>query len=214
MKIYFVLIIWLFLTCVLKGQIENGMNLTGSDILEQQTNCVNPVLVYEDSARLPLRKFVLEQMGDLSGKTVIDIGAGPGFFAFEIAKKAKRVIATELDDLFLEYMSQNCQKGNICNFEIREADNEQSELKSLQVDYALMVYVFHYLHDPKVFLNNLKNALTSNGKIFIVNSQISSVIIKDYLMGAGFVDLREEFFQYETANCGKQEIQLITATLP
>ena len=51
---------------------------------EKPSRCSNPIAVYEDLARLPLRDFVLKEMGALKGKTVLDIGAGPGFFAFEM----------------------------------------------------------------------------------------------------------------------------------
>lgn len=63
--------------------------------------CKSPIPVYQDPARIPWRNFLREKLGDLSGKTI----SGTGFYAFEMAKPAERVYATELDPLFLTYLS-------------------------------------------------------------------------------------------------------------
>ena len=42
----------------------------------------------------------------LDGKTVADIGAGTGYFAFPLAKKAAKVIAIDIDQRFLDYIEQ------------------------------------------------------------------------------------------------------------
>jgi SAM-dependent methyltransferase len=179
-----------------------------------QSSCQSPIEIYENPERLPLRNFVLEEMGDLRGTTVLDIGAGPGFFAFETAKTAGKVIATELDPLFLEYMNKKKAELGIRNFEVRKADEHQSEFEGIRADYALMVYVFHYLEDPKMFLSRLTAALKPGGKVFIANAQLSPVIIKDYLSRVGFREIGEATFMHEMGSCGPQEVQLISATLP
>ena len=178
----------------------------------QQTECKSPIAVYEDPARIPFRNFVLGEMGDLTGKTVVDIGAGTGFFAFEAAQTAEKVIATELDPMFLNFMNKKKEEQNIANFTVLEADENQSELKNLEVDIAFMVYVFHYLDNPKMFLKKLITTIRPGGKIHIANAQLSSVIIKDYLEMVGFSDIKEASFSYPQAGCGDVKVQLISAT--
>lgn len=180
-------------------------------ISPQQSQCRNPIDVYNDPSRKPLRKFILDEMGNLKGKTVVDIGAGPGFFAFEMAKQAKKVIATELDPLFLNYMGDKQSENRVKNFEVLPALSNHSELTNLKADYALMVYVFHYLDDPKLFLKQLKKGLRPGGKIFIANVQMSSVIIKDYLELAGFNKIKEASFTSKVNGCGSQNVKLISA---
>ncbi len=153
-------------------------------------------------------------MGSLEGKTVIDLGAGSGFFAFEMAASADKVIATELDPLFLDYMKEKKERLGVAGFEIRRADSNHSELEGLRADYALMVYVFHYLEDPKSFLASLKKALQPGGRLYIANAQLSPVIIKDYLELAGFAQIKEVHFVHELPGCGPQPIQLISGQLP
>ncbi|MGB0932606.1 MAG: class I SAM-dependent methyltransferase, partial [Chitinophagales bacterium] len=43
---------------------------------------------------------------DIEGKTVVDIGAGTGYFAFRMLNKAKKVIAVDVDKRFIDYMNQ------------------------------------------------------------------------------------------------------------
>ena len=197
------------------GEDENSTptDIRSTSQVEETTSCQSPIQVYQDPSRLPLREFVLAQMGDLDGKTVLDIGAGPGFFAFEMAKEAGKVIATELDPLFTNYMREEVTRLNLKNFEVRTANARQSELKGLQVDYALMVYAFHYLDDPKVFLSRLKEAMVTEGKLFIANAQLSPAIVRDYLEQAGFTDVREAYYTMESTGCGPQQVQLVSGTL-
>ena len=180
-----------------------------------QAECVNPIQFYEDPARIPLRTFVLDELGDLDGKTVLDIGAGTGFFAFEMAETAKRVLTTELDPSFLKYMTEKKTKLNVNNFEVLPADESHSELENLHVDYALMVYVFHYLDNPKLYFKKLRKTLNPDGKIFIANAQIAPTIIKDYLEMTGFVNISESHFSYTQAGCAEDvQVQMISAQLP
>ena len=182
---------------------------------EQQGVCVSPIAAYEDEGRIPLRNFVLQGMGDLRGKTVLDIGAGPGFFAFEMAQSAKKVIATELDQQFLKYMKDKKTQLKLKNVEVIEALETHKEFKKIETDYALMVYVFHYLDDPKSFLSELKKSIRPGGKLFIANAQLSSVIIRDYLALAGFSEFEEEAFSFsQGGGCGPVQVQLISATNP
>ena len=194
---------------------QQYQNLTSCSVEEKtaHANCASPIQIYEDPSRIPLRSFVLDEMGELKGKTVGDLGAGPGFFAFEMAKTADKVIATELDQLFLNYMEEKKSKDGISNFEILPADKSHKELENLKVDYALMVYVFHYLDNPRSFLEKLKESIHPGGKVFIANAQMSPVIIEDYLEMTGFENISTKSFSYPQPGCGDVEVELVSAQI-
>src|SRR5579864_911511 len=61
---------------------------------------------FEDPVRAQWQKpeKVIASLGTLDGKTVADIGAGTGYFAFPIAKEAAKVIAIDIDQRFLDYI--------------------------------------------------------------------------------------------------------------
>ena len=128
-------------------------------------------------------------------------------------KTADQVIVSELDPLFLSYMKEKKKRLGIRNFEIVKASESHTELQNIKTDYALMVYVFHYLDDPKLFLKELTKTLLPGGQLFIANAQLSPVIIRDYLEGAGFDQITEKPFSYPQSGCGDVHLQLISATL-
>src|SRR5256885_9385708 len=57
---------------------------------------------FEDPSRAQWQKpdEIIAGLDPLDGKTVADIGAGTGYFAFPIAKKAAKVIAIDIDKRF------------------------------------------------------------------------------------------------------------------
>lgn len=166
--------------------------------------------IWEDPSREPLRSGIAELMPGLSGSTIVDIGAGAGYFAFEYAESAKKVIATELDLRLIEYMTNKKERLGLDNISIKIAHSDQSEFKKTSIDYALMVNVYHELNDPKIFLPRLKANMNTGGKIIIVESHISPVIVTDYLENAGFTDVEVIPFVYNSS-CGPTEVSIITA---
>lgn len=167
--------------------------------------------VYENPERKPLRNELRKYLGDMEGKIVADIGAGAGYFSFEYAKDASQVIATELDDRLINYMNQKKQEHALENLQVMRAKENFAELKGLNIDVVLMVDVYHELDDPKNMLPALKQNMSANSKIVIVESHISPKIVTDYLSLVGFANNQINTFSYETS-CGQQQINIISAS--
>ena len=55
---------------------------------------------------------VIALLGDLNGKTVMDIGAGSGYFTFRMAAKGARVIAADVDQRFLDFITEKRKQLN------------------------------------------------------------------------------------------------------
>ena len=49
---------------------------------------------------------VLGYIGDVSGKKILDIGAGTGYFSFKLAAKGADVIAGDVDDRFQKFIQE------------------------------------------------------------------------------------------------------------
>jgi predicted RNA methylase len=50
--------------------------------------------------------LVIQQLGDVNGKTVADLGAGTGYFSRRIAYKGARVIAIDIDPQAIQWMQE------------------------------------------------------------------------------------------------------------
>ena len=166
--------------------------------------------VYESPEREVLRTELLSLFGPLKGKDLLDIGAGAGYFAFEYAKSARNVVATELNDQLIDYMIKKKRNLGLSNLSVVEGSNDFSELKGKSFDIALMVDVYHELNDPKAMLPILKNSMKANGRIVIVESHLSPIIVTDYLEMAGFSNTKISKFSYDT-QCGLAEVNIISA---
>ena len=127
---------------------------------------------FEDPARARWQKptEVIASLGSLDGKTVADIGAGTGYFAFRIGKKAARVIAIDIDQRFLDYIEQKKQREKIgANIETRLASPDSPRLKPGEADVVLIVDTFHHIENRIDYLRNLKKDLRKGGVLVIID---------------------------------------------
>ena len=130
---------------------------------------------FESESRIEEQKpdDVISLFGDLTGKTIVDIGAGTGLFSFKMAEKAEKVIAADVDDRFLEFvrfrldtMSDVSLKNKI---ESRKIPYDNPGLKNLEVDGVLLVNTYHHIEGRVDYMKKLKNGIKNGGKIIIVD---------------------------------------------
>lgn len=161
--------------------------------------------------------LILDKLGDLSDKTVADIGAGTGYFSFQLVHRAQKVIAIEIDsnlinliNAFRSTMSEEKQ----AKMEARLALTDDPMLKIGEADVALFVNVIPYIENRVDYLTSLRKNLAENGRLMIVdfkvkrlpidappyNERVVMHIIEEELYQAGFstveVDDSTLDFQY------------------
>jgi ubiquinone/menaquinone biosynthesis C-methylase UbiE len=127
---------------------------------------------FEDPARAQWQKpeRVIAALGPLPGKTVADIGAGTGYFAFPIAKQAGKVIAIDIDERFLRYIDEKKQNRKIAaNLETRRTSPDSPGLKRHEADAVLIVDTYHHIEERVKYLKRLRKGLRENGVLVIVD---------------------------------------------
>lgn len=118
---------------------------------------------------------VIDFMGDISDKVVADIGAGTGYFAFRIARKAKKVIAIDIDQKFIQYLDSakvmELTEADQARLEARFAQPDDPNLNNEEVDVIIMVNTYMYIPENIriSYLKKLLNALPKGGKILILD---------------------------------------------
>ncbi|MBK9018235.1 MAG: class I SAM-dependent methyltransferase [Saprospiraceae bacterium] len=127
-------------------------------------------------------EVVIGKMGDLSNKTVADIGAGSGFFSRRLAQQAKRVIAVELDPRFIQFMDSiklvELKPEYQKRFETRLGLPNDPRLKPGEADIVLVVNTYIYIQNRVEYLKNLLNVLPEGGKIIVVDFKKKRMPIK------------------------------------
>ncbi len=116
--------------------------------------------------------LVISLLGNLRGKTVADIGAGTGFFAFRIANNGAKVIAVDIDPRAIAWMESEKKRYPAdvqALLETRLADPDNPRLKPDEVDVILMVNTYIYLNDRVAYFKNLRRDLRKNAQVIIID---------------------------------------------
>ncbi len=173
---------------------------------------------YEDPDRKNWQnpQLVIEKLGDLSGKTIADIGAGTGYFTFRLAPFAQKVIAIDIDSRFLSYIEDKRDESPeeiYEKIEIRLSKPEDPLLKHSETDIVLIVNTFHFINNRIDYLKKVKQGIRDGGKLVIVDfkggnmpvgpsedTKISPSMVVDEVMKSGFgdvsIDLTSLQYQY------------------
>ena len=117
--------------------------------------------------------LVLEIIGDLSEKTVADIGAGTGFFSLRLAPLSKKVIAIDIDQRFVNYLDsikmRELGPELQSRLETRLAAPDNPKLNPGEADVIIIVNTYIYLKNRVGYLQTLKNGLSEGGKLLIID---------------------------------------------
>jgi len=112
---------------------------------------------------------VLAYLGDIEGKTIMDIGAGSGYFSVKLAYKGAKVIAADVDDDFQEFIRKRIKKEEIKNIELRKIPFDSPELKDNEVDMVFVVNTYHHIENRSDYFSKVKKGLSENGELVIVD---------------------------------------------
>jgi predicted methyltransferase len=114
---------------------------------------------------------VIQFMGNLKGKKVIDIGAGSGYFTFRFSKKGAFVIAGDVNDEFLVHINSRKSKEDFSPGTIttRKLSYDSPKLSNAEVDIVFICNVYHHMENRIEYLTLLHKGLKKEGKIVIVD---------------------------------------------
>lgn len=136
---------------------------------------------YEDPKRQNWQdpKLVIEALGDLQNKSIADIGSGTGYFTFQLAVPAKKVIAIDIEQRFLNYIedrkTEMYDKDLAAKIETRLTQPNDPLLASEEVDVVLIVNTISFIDDREQYLQRVRNGLTAGGLVVIVDYEMGDM---------------------------------------
>ncbi len=147
--------------------------------VESKTDILEEV---DDSGRIVWQKpeEVVNILGDISTKTIADIGAGSGYFTFRFALKAEKVIAIDIDPVMIkiiETFKQQLPTDLQAKIETRLAEPSDPMLISGEADIIVIINTIGYIENRKSYLSKLKQGLSENGEIFILDYKAKKLSI-------------------------------------
>ena len=112
---------------------------------------------------------VLAWMGNIVGKTVMDLGAGSGYFSIKLANAGAHVIAADVDTAFQRHIASRIEADSLSNIELRLIPYDDPMLAAGEADKVLVVNTYHHIHDRVAYFRKLKEGLSEEGELLIVD---------------------------------------------
>jgi len=114
---------------------------------------------------------VIEAMRLHRGSVVAEIGAGTGFFSRRLAHSVGptgKVFAEEIQPEMLELLQKNAGEEGISNVVSVLGTETDPKLPNGQMDWILLVDVYHELQEPAPMLAKIREALKPGGRVALV----------------------------------------------
>lgn len=156
-------------------------------------------------------ELVISKLGNIQNKTIADLGAGIGYFAFKLLPKCKKVIAIDIDPesvQILQGFQESLSPELVDKFDVRLAASSDPNLQTEEVDVIFIVNTITYISGRINYLTKLKEYLKPGGQIYIVDfkskrlpaftaapsvsERIYMHVLEDNLVEAGFEDVNTD----------------------
>lgn len=134
--------------------------------------------VYTTPDVVAQRREVLRILGLRAGEHVVDIGAGPGFLAAEMARQVGprgHVHAVDPSESMLA-LARPRLDGAAAPFEIVAGSAEALPLPDASVDVAVATQVFEYVADIPGALAEVRRVLRPGGRALVLDTDWDSIV--------------------------------------
>lgn len=152
---------------------------------------------------------IIEAIALTPGQTIVDIGAGGGYFSLRFAElvgNEGKVYAVDTKQEFLEFIQESAQEKHLHNIVTILATEKRLDLPENNFDYIFMRNITHHISNRVNYFENLKNFLKPDGTIIIIEYKptrsfsfrglfkhhVAKETIMQEMAEAGYV-LKEEF---------------------
>ena len=113
---------------------------------------------------------LIKNMEIKTDDTIADIGAGSGYHVFRMAPLAENglVYAVDIQPEMLEAIELKKRSKRVSNVETVLGSEKSINLPKNSLDKILLVDVYHEFSYPAEMVGSIKNALKSNGQLFLI----------------------------------------------
>jgi len=116
-------------------------------------------------------QLVLDALHLQGGETVVDFGAGSGYYTFRLAKLVGprgTVLAVDIEPKMLDFIRRRALRENLFNVGLIQSTETDPKLPKNRVDVVLLVDVYHELSFPFEVMSKLRESLKPRGRIVLV----------------------------------------------
>ena len=124
---------------------------------------------------LSFRDRIIEAADACTADRVLDLGAGAGLVALEIAPHVARVVAFDISRGMLDRLEERAAERSVTNVEVVEGDMRSLPFQDESFDVVVSNYVFHHLDDPakELALSGVRRVLVPGGRLVLCDMMFS-----------------------------------------
>ena len=114
---------------------------------------------------------VVKALNIPKGGTVVDLGAGVGYFTWRLARQVGpqgRVLAVDIQQGMIDRLERNLAEKGIRNVQAILASEEDPRLPPGEVDLVLVVDVYHELQQPEKTIEHVRRSLKPGGRLVLI----------------------------------------------
>ena len=180
---------------------------------------------YDSEDRIALanviQKRVIEELQDVSGKTLLDYGSGTGLVGLGLHSLVKELILVDASEEMTAITAQKIKANNIENAHAFCGDLVKADIK-FQADVILVSLVLLHVPDTHLILSQLFKHLKPDGQLIIVDFDLNERIndprvhngfnqeeLKRQLEQVGFTSVSSDLFYTGDKLFMNQEASLV-----
>jgi ubiquinone/menaquinone biosynthesis C-methylase UbiE len=112
-----------------------------------------------------------EAAGAPDARTVVDVGAGTGTFAFEFARRmcGGTVYACDTEDVMLEWIRSHTPRDLPAEIATVHSDESRLPLPDDIAELVVMINLHHELHAPTLLLADARRVAREGGRLLVVD---------------------------------------------
>jgi len=120
---------------------------------------------------------VIEHLRIPPGSTVVDLGAGTGYFIAALSKgvgPSGKVLALDVEQKMVDFMARRAREQQLTNVEPKLVQPDDPGLTARSVSRILIVNTWHHIDDRSAYARRLAAALAPGGELWIVDFTLES----------------------------------------
>jgi ubiquinone/menaquinone biosynthesis C-methylase UbiE len=130
--------------------------------------------IFESPARAKWQKpdEVVKGLDLKPGETVVDIGAGTGYFTRRFAKAvgpSGEAIGLDIEPEMIDYMKADAKKVGLGNYDARVVKADDPQLAPRSADVVFFCDVLHHVDNRVAYLKKIGPALKPDGRVAVVD---------------------------------------------
>jgi arsenite methyltransferase len=115
---------------------------------------------------------VIQSLQIRPGATIVDLGAGSGYFSFLLAQAAGpagKVYAVDIDKDMMELVAQKAKERGARNVEVILGSPEDPMLPESSIDLVFTANTYHHIDNRVRYFSALRKALRPEGRVAVID---------------------------------------------